>query len=434
MGRPKTLFFLAALTAAAAVLYGAAAFCAGREDTGFYKLAEEEEIVTIDLDNTYGSLKLWRDGTDTWMVREGAGEAVYTAGEEKMNLLLASLKDMEISRLLEEEKPEYGFYSAGARLAFSTSQGKQYSFMVGNETMTRSHVYLKDGSTGRIGITELGSVAQLGGGLSAFRNREIFHVDMEHITAITRQKPGEETLSLVLEDGEWRMTAPYEAPAREIEIKEQLAAMKDWNLCAFGDRAVYTEEQMGFTGKGEILTLTDHTGKSQTLEIGTPVQAMLPVRSGGKDDILLLYADEVDTSILAGDKLLFFAPLRASIDDVERSVLTVGNTSLDFDTDSANNLFKCNGYPVDSEAFYSFYISYMALTASGGGGNAPQKNAGELAALQTFFKDGTSTQLRLLERDKATCHMVVNNSYSGFYISNEKLITLISKLERLGNY
>lgn len=434
MSRPKTLVILAALTAAAAVLYGGTAFFTEKEDTGFYKLAKEEEIETIALDNPYGSLKLWQNDGDTWMVREADGETEYTAGEEKMNLLLAALKDMRISRSLEEEKPEYGLESAGIRLAFSTSQGKRYSFAVGNETMTRSHVYLKDGSTGRIGITDLGSVAQLGGGLSAFRDREIFHVDMEHITGITSQKPGEAMLSLALADGEWRMTSPYQAPAREIEIKEQLAAMKDWNLCAFADTTVYTEEQMGFNGKGEILTLTDHTGRSQTLEIGIPIQAMLPVRSGGKDDILLLYADEVDTSVLTADKLLFFAPLRASIDDVERIVLTVGDTSLDFDTDSANNLFKCNGHPVHSEAFYSFYISYMALTASGGGGSAPPENAGELASLQTFFKDGTSIQLRLLERDTATCYMVVNNSFSGFYISNEKLITLISKLEQLGNY
>jgi len=442
MGRCRTIAVLAVMTAATALLYGVVSSRSDDGEKRLYRLDKTETIETICLENRSASLKFWKNEDQQWMVKEAGltgderAAAEYSAGAEKMNLLLDALSGLTVTRWLDEENPEYGLSGEGisSTVTFTTSQGNHYGFTAGNQTMTRSHVYIRDVNSGQTAITDLGAVAQLGGGVDSFRSRAVFRVDMDQIRALEYRTGQARPLILEQTGGRWQMKAPYVSPAREIEITELLSEMKDWNLCAFASSTAYSREQMGLSGGGSVLTLTDALGNTQTLEIGKPVDGLVPVRNGEKDDILLLYADEVNLEYLNADKLLFFAPLKADVDQVKGLQLEVDGTVLKFALDSEHNQFYCNGIPVDPEAFYSFYMSYMAMTAVGGDSKEPEESGAQLASLTTEYKDGSVKQVRLVQRDTDTCYMVVNNSYSGFYTSHEKLMTLISKLNRLANY
>lgn len=420
---------LLGLTVCAALAYGKSR--AGKQDEILYRFEEQETVETVSLENNNGKLQFYKGGDGSWMVK---ATKEYRAEEKKLNLLTSALEAFEVTRILDEEKAEYGFSDANASVSFTTNFGNEHSFLVGNLTMTKNHVYIKDLDTGQVLITGMGTVVQMDGGLASFRSREVFTVDVESIVGISLSRQGQEELSLQLTGTEWELVSPYRAPARKIELSEFLAAMKDWNVYGFADSSVLTEEKMRLLEDGTVLTLVDADGRQQTLGIGASDGTVIPIRNGGEDDILLLYADEVDLDILDADKLLFFAPLKAGVDAVAEIEMEFGEASVVLQVDGEKNLFCCNGRPVAADAFYSFYLSYIGMTAAGKDLDTLSAKAETLATLRTVFRDGSVTEVKLIRRDDSTCHMMVNNTLSGFYLGNEKLVSLMSKLKSLSDY
>lgn len=415
------------LTAISACIYGLVYFVRGDGDNRLFPVGEQEGIVRISLENSNGRFEFYQDDKGQWLVKQGKE---YLAEETKISLMLKALSNFEIERKLDAEIPEYHLEHPAAAVSFETEKGKTYSFDVGGETMTRNHVYVKDKSTDEIYITQLANAAQFGGSISAYRNRDVFQMKMEDVVSLTWKEQGQEDLVLQKEQETWYMKAPYQAPAREIELEELLASMKDWNVRAFADTEIFSEARMGLTG-GRMLVLEDRNGTVQELEIGRPMSGTVPVRSGGKDNILLLYADEVDLSVLDADRLLFFAPLKEEIDKLEAIRINLPETAYEIKIDSANEVYLCNGQPVAPDLFYSFFVSYIGLNASGGGSGTTGETAAEF---ESIYKDGKTVTLTLKERDKETCSMFVDNNESGFYMSNEKLITLMEKINRMSCY
>lgn len=430
MKKAKATKVLLLMTIASACLCFAVSKVNGDGDTRLYKLAKDESVTEIHLENSYGTMNFYRNDAGDWVVRE---KAEYLAENTKMKLMLESLVDFNISRTMETSSSEYGLDEAEISVSFSTSKGKKHTFEVGNQTMTHNDVYVKDLDQNKVVIAGLDDVAQLGGGIDSFRSKEIFRVDMNNLSQITWKNSQNSDLILQKDQEVWFMTEPYQAPAREIELQELLAAMKDWNVCAFADAMNYSTEKMGLTGE-RILKLQDASGMVQELEIGKPVNGTIAVRTGGENNILILYADEVDLSVLEADKLLFYAPLKADITSLQTIQIRIEGKEYEIGIDAENEIFTCNGKMLDKEKFYSFFVSYMGMNASGGIGENESDSGDVVAELKSTFKDGSSMVLTLTGRDEATSTMWVNNSESGFYLNNEKLVILYDKLTAISDY
>ena len=176
MKKYRTLIILAA---AAILLCGIYIWMETTDDAtisgSLYRMAEDETITGIKISNLYGNYEFVQDDKQEWGV--AADGNVYRTHDNKMELVIGALENIVVTRVLEEEIPDYGLESPQAVVTCTTSKGNTHSFAIGNETVSHSEVYIRDQRNGKVMVTSTGSVAQFTGSLSAYRDKEIFTID-----------------------------------------------------------------------------------------------------------------------------------------------------------------------------------------------------------------------------------------------------------------
>ncbi|MEG1321596.1 MAG: DUF4340 domain-containing protein [Ruthenibacterium sp.] len=421
----KSISVLLILTVLMAFVYAGITRYNAKNSDILYSPARGETIETIHLQNENGDLQFYKDDAAQWMVKETAD---YHVNPEKMNLLVSALENFAVLRKLPQDDAQYGLAKYSAKVSFTTSRGKQFDFIVGNPTMTQTDVYAKNTQTDAVFVTDAVSAAQLTGGISAYRRRDIFSVNLDKTAGFTFTDGKTEIVSVAVDqNGEWQMDYPFAAPARKIEISEFLDDIKDWNIYGYTDTKTYSEQSMGLDGTQKTLTIWDADGNKQTLAFGTVNNTLIPVRNGGKDDILLLYANEVNLDILSAEKLLLVAPFRKDIDTVDTIDVKIGDADVTLQIDHETGTVFCDGIAVDPRAFNSFYVSLMGLAAAGG---EAQQVAQPPAAvtITAGMTDGSAVQVAYGERDDTTYYMTINGE-TRYYIGKDKLTALAEKLK-----
>jgi hypothetical protein len=89
---------------------------------------------------------------------------------------------------------------------------------------------------------------------------------------------------------------------------------------------------------------------------------------------------------------------------------------------------KTNGRAVSYEAFVSFFVKYIGLSADGYDANALGGGAPTLA-LETTYADGQATQVTLLERDGGSKYIQVDQE-AGFYLADDQVVLLLDRLDK----
>ncbi|MGZ9235197.1 MAG: hypothetical protein ACXW4E_06700, partial [Anaerolineales bacterium] len=229
-----------------------------------------------------------------------------------------------------------------------------------------------------------------------------------------------------------QLTFPYDAPARKIEINEFLIRLRKWTAAIYPDSNDVNYQEMGLDLPDHVLEVMDANGDTQRLEFGTVAEGMVFVRTGSQEDVAGIFALDVDFSSLSATQLLFFEPLRTSIDKVARIEITSGNEHTFFELDHSVEppRITSNDREIPYDVFISFFVKYLALSADGFEDDA---QAGEeTLVLETTYLDGRTARVRLLERDAGSLYLQVDDRM-GFYLSNEKVNLLLDRLNAAVN-
>lgn len=392
-----------------------------------FNLGSQEAIETIDIVNTYGAFSFrYEAEAGAWqVVNEGM---VYRANQTKMDLMLDSLKSFKIMRSLSQERKEYGFDQAQALVRFTSSKGKTRTFMVGDPGPDELSVYIKDLDEDKILMTDLASVAQLTGSLNAYRSKDVFNIDLVTTRRIEYFQYDQLVLTCYSPDGSnWFMDYPYQAPARVIEISELIASMKNWTIAGYPDYGV-DAQAMGLDNPAERIHLVDAAGASQSIEFGAEEGIARFARIGGVDDLVVLYAVDVDLSSLRPDLLLFVAPLRATMDEILSITIEKDDQAYVLTYDPETNLSTLNEKPISYDDFVGIFFKYIALVASGV--DEHEEPGKQLASFRTHFRDGSAMSLDLFERDKETCFMAFEGG-KGYVMKMSKLESLFERIGKL---
>ncbi|MBP0962672.1 MAG: DUF4340 domain-containing protein, partial [Oscillospiraceae bacterium] len=215
MKKYRTLIILAA---AAILLCGIYIWMETTDDAtisgSLYRMAEDETVTGIKISNIYGNYEFVLDDQQDWNV--AADGSTYRTHSNKMELMIGALKEIPVTRVLDEELPDYGLESPQAVVTCTTSKGNTHSFAIGNETVSHSEVYIRDQRNGKVMITTTGAVAQFTGSLSAYRDKEIFTIDKQNIVTVEYYQNGQHQLTVDRSGGSWMLTYPFEAPARNV--------------------------------------------------------------------------------------------------------------------------------------------------------------------------------------------------------------------------
>jgi hypothetical protein len=225
------------------------------------------------------------------------------------------------------------------------------------------------------------------------------------------------------------LTYPFQANARLIELSEFLVNLRKYAAAKFPDDSNSDQKRMGLVNPAHILELTDANGKSQRLEFGQVEEGLMYVRTGSREDIARIFAADVDFSVLSAEKLMFEAPLRATLDQVVKiEVLTpASQVAIDIDQSTTPPRISTSGQELVLEDFISFFVKYSGLSADGH--QVGQPSGDPVLTLKSTYGDGSSQILRLRPRDDSSYFMETNGK-TEFFLSKEKVSLLLDRLNQ----
>lgn len=393
-----------------------------------------DRITNVDIENTFGDYSFYQqDGN--WVVES---DGVYRTNPEKMKLLLGCLESFSISRMLTDEKAEYGFEAPQAQVSIMTEQGKAYHFTVGNDAISGSSVYIK--SKDGVMLTSTAMTSQLNGSLAAYRAKDVLMVDPAKIRSIEYDVNGEQVLTLTNTDyHHWTLEYPFAAPGREVILNELIAKLRTMVIAGYVDGS----SDVGDTGLDTpvaSMTLTDENGVKQKLDFGAVQDTVQYVRIGGKSDIVQLYTSDLDFSNLTPEGLMYVAPLDIPVDQVQSVLVKAGGQSDLLVVDRSGSVTQAtrNGEAIDyTETFVSIYFKCITINADGYDTSPPVPGR-EQAVISVTKTDGRTIVLSLYERDASTLYLYVDGEpvLSGgyaFYTDASSLQELLFRLRGAGN-
>ena len=393
-----------------------------------FPMGREETVETISLTNQYGSYEFAKEGEE-WVVRSGG---TFRTNPNKMELMVAALEEIPVSRVMEEVQPEYGLDAPRAQVTFTTSRGKEHTFLVGSETASRASVYLLDPENGKPMVTTTGAVAQFTGSLSAYRAKDLLTVDAAAIRQI-RYFEGDQ---LVVEVGNtdyqnWFLTQPFEAPARKVVMTELVNQIRGWTVSGYPEGM--DTAAMGLDNPARVLELTDADGSTQRVEFGLDDGTNVYVRTAGTDEVVQLYSVDCDFSALTPQQVMFVSPLTTTVDQLESIWIAVGDQEVSFHLDhgagSSPAVTSGEGETVGSSDFVSVLSKYMAHNADGYDPSftvsAQQRPA---AVLRSRKRDGSSDELKLFWREDGETLAMVVDGHTAYYLPASDLEELIYRV------
>ncbi len=388
-----------------------------------FEISDSEDIDSITVTNSYGTFGFKRIDGD-WMVSDGNSE--YRASDEKMVLMLAALENFEVSRMLEQGNEMYGLDNPYALVSVNMKDGKTHAISVGNTTVSANDNYVQ-GEVG-IGVTAAANVAQFDSSLTAYRDKNVFTVDVASLEQIGYYKDGELLISLVQGPDRWGITYPFESDARSILMQEFLAMMTGWTVAGFPDTTQISVEEMGFEQRGEALYLVDEMGNTQTIEFGAESGTGTFLRTGGEEDVAVLYTADIDLSTMNPIDMMFVSPLSATHEEVSVMDINIGEQTYKIEVDEAVQSASINGRLIEFDAFAAIFFEYITMLADG---VDMQGKPGELVAtLTTTRTDGGTQTLSLYARDEQTYFMDFGEDIM-FYLDADRLYDLQTEIENV---
>lgn len=428
MKKYRTLIILAAV---AILLCGIYIWMETTDDAtisgSLYRMAEDETVTGIKISNIYGNYEFVLDDQQDWSV--AADGSTYRTHSNKMELMIGALKEIPVTRVLDEELPDYGLESPQAVVTCTTSKGNTHSFAIGNETVSHSEVYIRDQRNGRVMITTTGAVAQFTGSLSAYRDKEIFTIDKQNIVTVEYYQNGQHQLTVDRSGGSWMLTYPFEAPARNVVMTEFVSEWGKWTAAGFPKEGDHNYAAMGLEDSTSWIEFTDANGETQRLTIGATQGTGTYVRTGDLDEVAVMYTTDLDFTEFTPDGLVFVSPLKTTADQI--AGITV-QTAAGIDTfvveqlENGKQKVTLNGAEIDPNTFASIFSKYIGMNADG---YAPgQAGDSVVAVLTTTYVDGSGAQLILQPRDENTFFMYVDGR-TDFYMNASELAELLYRIE-----
>lgn len=422
------LIILAIVAAALAGMYFWMKDNADPDFTGrLYSLDSNDFIKEISLQNSYGKY-LFIKADAVWKLKEPGD---FHASRLKLSLLENALQDFRVNRKIDSELPEYGLEKPQITVEFTTNRNDKHKIEIGNLAPSKAQIYVKDVNTGDIFITDIGRTAQFDGSLTAYRGKEVFSINQDQISKLTYFKDGKKEIALeYLGPQNWKMTYPYSAPARFLEISEMVVNMRKWTSVGYPESLDGNYEKIGLKNPSEAIEITDATGKTQLIEFGNTEKGMIYARIGSQDDIVKLFDVDVDFSLFTPEQLLFVAPLRTAIENVSSITIESLQKSSTLQINHGQNpvTVTVDGVEISAEAFYSFFVKYIGLSANG----FDQQNqpGEEFLRLKTTFLDGSTQSLNLRKRTDTSYFMDFQGE-NGYYINSDDVDQLVGRWDAL---
>jgi hypothetical protein len=181
----------------------------------------KSQVTEIRLRNRHGECVLVREG-DKWQMKTPAGAQ---ADPETVEQLLTNVtgarkrNEVEVRNLA-----EFGLASPDVNLSLKTADGGTFELLLGNESTYTGQVFAKLPDTNRVFTVNEFVKSALLRPPADFRRLRLVDVDIGNLKSYTAISiaTAEKAVGLRNERGQWRITAPVEAPAENSVVEDFL--------------------------------------------------------------------------------------------------------------------------------------------------------------------------------------------------------------------
>lgn len=390
-----------------------------------FRLPQGDEIKTIHLTNNYGKF-VFQKNEEGWILTEPGNYRVFP---EKAAIMEKFLIALPIIRVLDSQLGEYGLTNPRITVDFTSKKNIHKTFSIGNLAPSQAQIYIKDTQNGKIYLCDAGYIAQLEGSLNAYRTKEVFSIDKYNIAGIIYYKNGEKAVGLKKLSGrDWVLDFPFEGPVRNIEINEILKNMTKWSISGFIDKEPLENSKIGLKDPVAAVEVLDANGRSQRIEFGNSDNGMIYTRTGSQEDIAKVFQVDVDFSLFSTENLLYFVPLKTTIDSaIKIEIVTpLKSTTVDIDHSADLSIIRSNGKVLNYEKFVSFFVRYIGLSANGY--DQTTFTGQPSMTLTTTLINGQKAMLRLYTRDANSFYMVAEDN-SHYFVNKDKVDLMMERLQ-----
>lgn len=183
-------------------------------DTPAEKLftVDATQIQHVAVTNEAGERSTLAKSGDTWTLAEIDGAEVDPT---EAGNITSSLAALEAQRVVDEQPPslaEYGLDAPRMTVSFKDAAGAEQTVLFGNKTPTGGDLYAKLASSPRVFLVGAWLEETFNRSRFDLRDKKVARFSRDAVTNVTLTSSAG-TVSLAQSGGEWRLTAPVEAPA-----------------------------------------------------------------------------------------------------------------------------------------------------------------------------------------------------------------------------
>ncbi|MCL4722639.1 MAG: DUF4340 domain-containing protein, partial [Gammaproteobacteria bacterium] len=201
---------------------------------------ENHRVKSIKVDTPQGSLVLSKQVGGGWHDAENVA-----ADEVAVDDLLRAVSGLQATNYVDPatELITIDWDQPRARVTL-VEEGSlnPTTLLVGPPSASGRMVFVRNAAEEAVAAVREDAVAQLLAGPMAYRDRTVLRLDRARTNRIEISQAGQETVSLVQNNGEWSMAAPAQAPVDRESVRnlmQNLASLNARQVVSDGDRAAY---------------------------------------------------------------------------------------------------------------------------------------------------------------------------------------------------
>ena len=230
---------------------------------------EATAIQGVTLKNEAGEQSTLRKSGDHWTLEEAAGADVDPTEAGNITSAIAALESQRVVDEQPASLAEFGLDAPRVTVSFSDAAGAPHTLLVGNKTPTGGDLYAKLDAAPRVFL--IGAWLEETFNRSRFdlRDKAVAKFARDAVTTVTITSTSG-TVALAQSGGEWRLTAPVDAPADSAAADAIVNAVSSARMQGIVDAP--NPATMGLARPAVSIAITAGPTRS-VLEIGGPAEA-----------------------------------------------------------------------------------------------------------------------------------------------------------------
>jgi len=384
--------------------------------------ASVREIWVDSKDKNYDFVK----DKDRWtMVKP----APYKLDQDVMkgveNALLVMQPESEVEKN-PADLAKYGLDKPDTKIRFKLDGGTEKTLLIGSQTSMSNIYYVKDSDSPEVYTLTLGTINTFTAPVSDFRDKTLLAVDLGKLKSFTFYKDGVKQFK-VDDSGtgrvKWKVVEPVEEDTKGDIFNSIIRNVSQLKIKDFIEDKASNMAQYGLDKPAYAVTLTDETGKSQTLYYGKYDEGKLGsyIRVDNGEAVYTVSMENFKPDNVKLGDILGLSPLSIAIGKVDKiTVVDNGKTTQYVNSGKGDDTFTLDGKQVDKANFTTLYVNLMALTSEGYD-PAIKTGAPEMTITFDLKDNGGSEKLELIKRDDSSYFMVVDGKPMKYYLTAKKV-------------